>query len=195
MVSTFRNAIDFFDKIGVYDVILPFLLVFTIVFAILEKTKVFGTEKIGDKEVTKKNLNSMAALIIGFLVVASSQLVETITEVSSNVVVLLLLSVLFLLLVGSFFKEGDAVFLENGFWKYLFMIIMFIGIVGIFLHAIENDDGDSWLEYAWDQLTDNYNSTAVGSIILIIIIIVFMTYVVGGFRPDAHKGGGKEKKE
>ena len=38
-VSSFRSAIDFFGQVGVYDVILPFLLVFTIMFAILEKTK------------------------------------------------------------------------------------------------------------------------------------------------------------
>ena len=43
--SVFRGIIEFFEKIGIYDVVLPFLLVFTIVFAILEKTKVFGTLK------------------------------------------------------------------------------------------------------------------------------------------------------
>ena len=48
--SAFRGIIGFLDKIGVYDVILPFLLVFTIVFAILEKTKVLGLDKIDGKE-------------------------------------------------------------------------------------------------------------------------------------------------
>ena len=44
MASTFREVLLFFEQIGIYDVVLPFLLVFTIVFAILEKTKLFGTE-------------------------------------------------------------------------------------------------------------------------------------------------------
>ncbi len=193
--STFRGAIEFFDKIGIYDVILPFLLVFTIVFAILEKTKVFGTEEIDGKKITKKNLNSMAAFVIAFLVVASSKLVETITEVSSNVVVLLLLSVFFLLLVGSFFKEGgDSVFLEKGPWRYIFMIIMFIGIVGIFLHAIQTDDGEPWLEWAWDELTDNWTSSSVASVILIIVIVAFMFYIVRGGEPSPAKKE-EEKKE
>ena len=183
--SHFRNAIEWFDKIGIYDVILPFLLVFTIVFAILEKTRVFGTDKVGDQEVTKKNLNSMAALVISFLVVASSKLVETITKVSSNVVVLLLLAVLFLLLIGSFFgKDEFPVFLKEGFWRSLFMIVMFLGIVGIFLQAIETDSGETWLEWGWEKLTDDFDSAAVASIVLIIIIIAFMIYVV--------RGGGKE---
>lgn len=193
MVSTFRNAIEFFDKIGIYDVILPFLLVFTIVFAILEKTKVFGTEEVEGQKVTKKNLNSMAAFVIGFLVVASSKLVEIITKVSSQVVVLLLLSILFLLLVGSFFKEGETTFLE-GNWKYFFMIIMFIGITGIFLHAIETEDGTPWLEWGWEQLTNNWTSTGVASVILIIVIIAFMFYVVGG-EPSQKTTKKEEKKE
>ena len=57
MVSSFRETIIFFEELGVYDVILPFLLVFCIVFAILEKSKIFGTEKRldrrGDKWVEK----------------------------------------------------------------------------------------------------------------------------------------------
>jgi hypothetical membrane protein len=122
----------------------------------------------------------MAAFVIAFLVVASSKLVETITQVSSQVVILLLLSILFLLLVGSFYSEKELpVFLE-GKWKYLFMIIMFVGILGIFLNAIKTEDGTSWLEWGWDKITNHFDSTAVGSIILIIVIIVFMFYIVKG---------------
>jgi len=179
MVSTFRAAIEFFDEIGIYDVILPFLLVFTIVFAILEKTKIFGTEDADGKKVTKKNLNSMAAFVIAFLVIASSKLVETITEVSANVVILLLLSVFFLLLIGSFYKEGEPVFLE-GKWKSVFMIIMFVGIVAIFLHGIKTDSGEPWLEWAWDELTNNWTSTSIASVILVIVVVAFMFYIVKG---------------
>ena len=103
MASQLRDIIEFFDEIGFCDVVLPFLLAFTIVFAIFEKTRVLGTE---DGK-PKKNLNAIAAFAIAFRVVASSRLVEILTEVSSNMVVLLFLSVLFLLLVGSFYKESS----------------------------------------------------------------------------------------
>ena len=66
--SVFRGVISFFGDIGLYDVVLPFLLVFTIVFAILEKTKVFGVEEIEGKKYTRKNLNAMASFVIAFLV-------------------------------------------------------------------------------------------------------------------------------
>ena len=96
MATPFRQVLDFFDSIGLFDVVLPFLLVFTIVFAILEKTKVLGQEEIEGKKYTKKNLNAIAAFSIAFLVIASSQLVEIITTVSANAVIVLFLSVLFL---------------------------------------------------------------------------------------------------
>src|SRR3989338_2385828 len=122
--SAFREIIIFFNKLGIYDVILPFLLVFTIVFAILEKTKVLGMEDIDGTKYTRKNLNAMVAFVIGFLVVASTNLVRIINTTASQIVLLLFLSIFFLLLVGSFMKEGDGVFLE-GKWNALFMAIMF----------------------------------------------------------------------
>lgn len=183
--SLFRGVLSFFNDIGLYDVVLPFLLVFTIVFAILEKTKVLGVEKIGDKEVTRKNLNSMVAFVIGFFVIASSKLVEIITQVSSYVVILLMLSVLFLLLIGSFMKEGEGIALQGG-WKTLFMFIMFVGIVLIFLNAI------GWLQKFWDYVGQGgMGGEAVGSIILIIIIIVFMVYIL---REPGSSWGHKDSK-
>jgi len=173
--STLREVLLFFDKIGIYDVVLPFLLVFTIVFAILEKTKVFGIEEVEGKKYSKKNLNSMVAFVIAFFVIASSKLVETITQVSSYVVLLLLLSVFFLLLVGSFAKEGE-VELKSG-WNIFFMLIMFVGIVLIFLQAIKVESGESWLEWAWSNLSDHWTSTGIASIILIVVIVLFMFYI------------------
>ena len=173
--STFRGVIEFFYTIGLYDVVLPFILVFTIVFAILEKTKVLGMEKIGEKEYTRKNLNAMVAFVIAFLVIASSQLVEIITTVSAQIV---LLSVLFLLLIGSFAKDAEGGYLQGG-WQTFFMFIMFIGIVLIFLNAIKTDAGISWLEVFWNYVSKGgQGGNAIGSIILLIILVLFIVYIV-----------------
>jgi len=182
MASVLSNVVLFFEKIGIYDVVLPFLLTFTIVFAILEKTRVLGTEKIDKTEYTRKNLNAMVAFVIGFLVIASARLVEAITRVSSQIVVLLLLAVFFLMLVGSFFKKDEEVALEKGFWRYLFMIIMFVGIVFIFLDAIRTQSGESWLMVFINWLRSFWTSTAVASIIMILGIILFMYFIVWGPR-------------
>jgi len=194
MASTFREALLFFDKIGIYDVILPFLLVFTIVFAILEKTKVFGTEEIEGKKYTRKNLNAMTAFIIGFLVIASSKLVETIAQVSAHMVVLLMLSVFFLLLVGSFYKESpEGVFLDET-WEKIFMVIMFIGISVIFLNAIKTESGESWWSWFWNYLSSHWSSQGIASIILIVIVLIFMGYIVTYDRPKTKSVKKEESK-
>lgn len=187
--SVFRGVITFLDQIGIYDVVLPFLLVFTIVFAILEKTAIFGHETINGKSYTKKNLNSMVAFVSAFLVVASSRLVATINEALANVVLLLLLSISFLMLIGSFYKEGESVSLEGG-WRNFFMIAMFVGIVFVFLHAIKTKDGDSFLVWLWEYLSDYWTTNFVATIILILGIVVFMFWIT---KPEA--GTSSPKKE
>ena len=184
MATPFREVIEFFDSIGLFDVVLPFLLVFTIIFAILEKTKVLGTEDIDGKKYTKKNLNAIASFVMAFLVVASSQLVEIITKVSANAVVVLFLSVLFLLLVGSFYKEGEPVFLEGG-WKVVFMIIVFVAILGIFLDAIKSPDGRTWLQRMLD-FTGTGGDELAGSIVLLALIVLFIIYATKESAPTKH---------
>jgi hypothetical protein len=175
--STFRGVIEFFDKIGIYDVVLPFLLVFTIVFAILEKTRIFGMEKIKGEEYTRKNLNAMTAFVAAFFVIASSRLVEIVTEVSANAVVLLMASVLFLMLVGSFYQEKKEGFFLEGPVKSAFIVIMFVGLAGIFLHAIKTAEGKTWLEIAIAWIRSFWTNEAVASIILIIIVVSLMYYI------------------
>jgi hypothetical protein len=189
--STFRGIIDFFVRLGVYDVVLPFLLVFTIMFAILEKTKVLGTEVINvDGEsvtTTKKNLNSMVSFCIAFFVILSRELVSVINEALANIVVLLLVSISFLLLVGSFMKQGDEpTYLESP-WKQIFMVVMFIGVFLIFLHAIPTDDGSNWLEEGWDIIEDNWDTDWGGALIFILGVAVFMWWIVRPPKPRTTK--------
>ncbi|MBT7903275.1 hypothetical protein HN587_05410 [Candidatus Woesearchaeota archaeon] len=179
--SVFRGIIEFFGDLGVYDVILPFILVFTIVFAILEKSQVFGSEKIKDVEYTRKNLNSMAAFVIAFLVVASTRLVAIINQALAHMVLLLLVSVCFLILIGSFMKEGEVAYLKEGWWRTSFMIAMLIGIILIFMNAL------GWLEPSWAYLINHWDSNIVGSIALMILVIVFMYFIVKSPKDAADK--------
>jgi hypothetical protein len=182
--TVFRGVIEFLDKIGVYDVILPFLLVFTIVFAILEKTRVLGTEEIEGKKYPKKNIDAMVSFVISFLVVASTKLVSAINQALAQGVLILILIVMFLLLIGAFFKEGEDVIL-TGNWRTFFMVIIFAGIVLIFLNAL------GWLVPFWNFLVENWKMEWVASLIMIIIIILFIIFITHEKKP----GKKEEKKE
>jgi hypothetical protein len=191
--SVFRGVLEFFNDIGIYDVILPFLLIFTIVFAILEKTKVLGTEDIEGKKYTKKNLNAMVAFVIAFLVVASTQLVRIINETMANVALLLLVSVAFLLLIGSFYREDEAVALF-GNWRSAFTWAMLVAILLIFGAAIpiNTDAGEErLLVWLWEQVSQNWDTRWIASIILLIVVVIFMYAIVSDGRK---KGTTGEKK-
>ncbi len=185
------NVLEFFKELGVYDVVLPFILVFTIMFAILERTQLFGVEKVKDKSYTKKNLNAMVSFVVAFLVVASSKLVETITKVSSEIIVLLLLIVFFLMMVGTLrtyeeLEKGQILKPEEKAWRYTFMAIIGIAIVFIFLDAITIETGETWLELFLGWLGQFYTNTAVAAIILIIAVIFFVWLIA---RAPKEKGG------
>ena len=188
--SPFTTGIQFLDRLGVYEILLPFLLIFTIVYAILEKSKIFGTEKIGETEVTKKNLNSMFAFVTSFLVVASSRLVAAVNEAVANMTILLLLGVSFLLLVGVFHTGKDEVQLSKGY-KNIFMVLMFIGILAIFLHALKTNDGRPWLYFGWEYLVNNIDTGAMGALILTILVVIMMGYITG--KPKEEKSSDKKE--
>lgn len=60
-----ENAIRFLVKLGLLDVVLPFLLTFVLVYALLQKSRLLGEE---DGK-PKKRINIIAALVAGLLFV------------------------------------------------------------------------------------------------------------------------------
>ncbi|MEM4397710.1 MAG: hypothetical protein QW757_03755 [Candidatus Woesearchaeota archaeon] len=182
--SPFKTGIEFLDRLGVYEILLPFLLVFTLVYAILEKSRVLGVEKINDEYLPKKNLNAMFAFVTAFLVVASSRLVATINEAVANMTVIMLLGVCFLILLGVF-HTGNEEMKINDTYKNIFTIISFIGIILIFLHALKTNDGTPWLYFGWNFLVTNLDTGAVGAVILTIIVVGLMGYIVSDQKKPA----------
>ena len=177
-ISPFATGIQFLDRLGVYEVLLPFLLIFTLIFAILEKTKIFGTEEVNGHEMAKKNLNSMFAFVTAFIVVASSRLVATINEAIANITILVLLGFGFMLLIGVFHTGKDELKIDKTY-KNIFIGIMFVGILGIFMHAIKTKDGTPWLYYGWNYLVNNIDTGAMGALILTLLIVGMMAFITG----------------
>lgn len=60
MASGFQDLAYYFESYGVMDFLLPFILVFTITYAVLQRTKILGD---------KKNFNVVVALVLGLLFV------------------------------------------------------------------------------------------------------------------------------
>lgn len=75
MINFFKQIILFMDKIGLMNVILPFLIVFAVVFGLLEKTKVFGQDAASNRK-----LNLLIAFVLGFGVVTLQSVVAKMNQ-------------------------------------------------------------------------------------------------------------------
>ncbi len=183
-ISVFRESLMFMDQIGLYDVVLPFLLIFTLVFGVLEKSKIFGMEASTSdgKMYTRKNLNAMIAFVTGFFVVASAQLVSLINVFVAQVALVLVILVMFMILVASFHapsKEGFSL-MDMPLGKYMIYVVL-VAVVLIFANGV------GWLGPAWEYVTQYWDSTLMATVFLFAIVIGFIIYVT-----NAPKAGGAD---
>ncbi|MFH0831321.1 MAG: hypothetical protein V1886_00425 [archaeon] len=84
------------------QIILPFALVFTLIFAILEKSKILGDEK--------HQINSIISLVIAFILIAVPQARTVIVQVVPVIAVLAVLVLVLMIMlgfVGGTTKEGN----------------------------------------------------------------------------------------
>ena len=178
MVSTLGNAIQFLQEFGLFDVILPFLLVFTLVFAILEKTKIFGVE--GKEQLPRKNLNAMVAFAIAFFVVSAVNIVGAFQVALPWVALVLVVLVCFLLLSGVFFEESKdktifSLFSQHKALTTWMVVILLLVVLYIFLYAFNLHT------YIFGLFSDGGQSgTILTSVILLLLLGASMWYVAGG---------------
>ena len=192
MASPLGKAVEFLRDFGLFDVILPFLLVFTITFAILEKTRILGMVKVHGTEesIPNKNLNSMVSFVVALLVVATANIVRTINESLPNIVLILVASISFLLLIGVFLKGEMDFTKDHPGWYTFFVILMFLGVILIFLNAIYMTIAGqevSVLEFIIDWTIKNWSGTIFGSIIVLVVAVAAIWFITHG---KSEKKGG-----
>src|SRR3989338_7636256 len=93
----FNSVIDSFADIGGFDVVLPFILVFAVVFAILRKISLFGENK---------NVDAIVSLILAAFLISSTEIVNILTGFLPRVSMIVLVLLMLILVVGIFFVIG-----------------------------------------------------------------------------------------
>lgn len=150
------------EKTGFYEVVLPFLLIFTVVFAVLQKVRLFG------KDSQKYNL--IIALVMGFLVIRMTPIVQNINLFLPKVSWIVLVFIMTLMLLGIFGAKAE------GFTGVPFFVAVVISIVGILWALSPTAKLPEWL-----QLTPQDKWTLVG-IGVFVLIIYFITKEGGGMK-------------
>ena len=180
MGTLLGNAIAFLDSIGFFDVVLPFLLVFTLVYGILEKTKLLGTE---DKK-PKKNLNAMIAFTIAFFVVAASNIVTAIKTSLPWVMLILVIFISLLLLTGIFAKDEEfELFSKYPKFKNWVLGFVVLEVVAIFLSAF------NYLQPLLDYVQGGAGSNVGSAVVLLLVVGAAMWFIIGN---KSEESGGKK---
>lgn len=123
MATIFDEPVRLLAQWGLFDVILPFILIFSIVYGILDRVKIFE----GTSDPNK--VHQMLAFTISFIAIASPQIVGATTAVA--VIGTMTMVVLVTLAVVMGLVHGDTE-PKSGFWA----VIIFVGLAAI-LYFIE----------------------------------------------------------
>ncbi len=160
------------------EVILPFLLVFAVVFAILQKSEILGKGK--------RQVDAIVALVIGLITVAFGYATRLIVYLVPVLAVSVVVILIFMILFGMTFKAGDFKMHSKLQWTFgaLAAIVIVIALL-VFT---------GWWERIIDYLyLEGGESTLVNTVFVVIIVAVAIGVVYAGAKGDKDKD--KDKKD
>ena len=139
------------------ELVLPFLLIFVVVFGILQKTKIFGDNK--------KQIDALVALVLGLIVVAFANAVNII--------------LIFMIMYGMLFKEGD--FDMNKWLKFgIGTVIMIALIIAVLVVT------GGW-DYIVELFYGKASGDLVANVVMVVIVMVALVLVVVPFGKKKEK--------
>ena len=130
-----RQVFQYLEDFGFFDIVLPFLLVFAITLAVLEKIGLFT--KGGATGTTTKGVNIIIALIAAFLFVRNITLIEFVQNLIPTTSMILLVAMMFILIAGIF--TGDAKW--TGAILAIAVVIAFIALAWSMVYYADTDLG------------------------------------------------------
>jgi hypothetical protein len=163
-----REFVRMLESWGLTDVLLPFLLIFVIIFALLQKTKVLGANR--------KNLNAAVALVIGLLVVIphvlgiyppGGDVVDIMNKALPNVSLIIVALLMVLILIG--LLGGEATWIGGSLSGWI-AIIALIAVIWIFGSAAGWWRGASWF-YRF------FGADAVAIIVMLLVFAIIVWWV------------------
>ena len=160
----FGNAMASLRTLGFFDIVMPFLLVFAILYGVLERSKIFGEDR--------HDLNAVIAMAIALIVVGTSWVVGLITGFLPWVGLLAVLFLGILLLLMMFIEDFSKI-QESGAMKWIVAIIIPI-LMLIALKAA----GFNLIAWVSDNLIGEGGENYISDIFALLIFVGLMFMIV-----------------
>ena len=149
--------------------VLAFLLVFTVVFAVLQKSEILGKGK--------RQIDALVALAIGLIVISVGSAMDFIQQIIPFMAIALVILLVFMILLGILFKQGDFDMHKNV--KIGFGILIFLAVAVAVLV----------ITGGWNYLANWFtNGSGVASNVILIVIIIAAIAI-------AYFGSGKQSSD
>lgn len=167
----FNDAISFLIDVGAVHVLAPFILIFAIVFAILQKSQMFEGGSMDDS--SAKKINSVIAFVFGIFAVIAANVVDFIGHTLATAAIVIVLILCMLLVLGFILGKEYTELFKDSRVKYGILIVTLILTIG-FIFTIFN---------IWDWINDLFSSASTGlgdwtGLVIMILVIIGSIYFV-----------------
>lgn len=140
--SVLALGIQSLYQMGFFQILLPFMLVFAIVYGVLERSKFFGEDR--------HDINAVIAFVLGLMVVISSLVLQVLGDFLPLVGLFAVILVMFIMLVSMFWGEASNIW-DNMYIRYGSLIVIagvlimiladLLGLGDLFLNITGGGDG------------------------------------------------------
>lgn len=181
----YESIISLLDKFGFFDIILPFILIYAVIYGILAKTQILGNPF--DQDLAKarfvRSLISLIAISVAFLTVGAINIITKL-KIFIPYVVLYLISVFMLIVsVAAFYLPSEKVD-ENEYKKYR-KLILAISII-IFSILTLSSFGIITIGSIEEGLS-NFLQSEIFALIFIMLIIFLAVYWLTKYESKENK--------
>ena len=176
--GAWQQIIAQWQQVGVFTVILPLLLVFAIVFALLERINLFNN----------KGIHGIISIVIALFTITNPSISDFFSLLFSNLALAIVLLVAVAILIGIVIKP------EEGAGKAILGIFIAVGIAIVLFKPIYAG-GPSLITFLWPTAGYRLHSiwyVHAPTIILFIILALMVAFVIISFKKE--EGGGKKGK-
>ncbi|MSS74333.1 hypothetical protein EXS72_01700 [Candidatus Pacearchaeota archaeon] len=152
------------------EAILPFVLIFTVVYAILQKSGILGKDK--------QQIDALVALVVGLITITFANAVGIINDLLPFLAVSIVLILVFLILVAMVSTGKEGIELHPGF-KWTIAILAFIAV---FIAGLVVTGAWTWLANKFE--TSSGASWVTNIVFIIIILVAFVIVFLGDKKKD-----------
>ncbi len=163
------DALNSLENLGFYNVIIPLILVFVVVWGVLERVDIFGKRS--------KNINPLIALVFAFLFVRSQFFVEVVNQFLPKVGIYLIILMGFMILIG--IVGGGAAWTNVPFY-----IIVVLSILAVFGSVFTSLPGYSGVGLNFLEGLSVADWWALGLLILLLAVVIIAMFSGNAETPD-----------